>query len=152
MQRRQAIVGLAAASLGWRGVRAAEPSRRVAILVIAGPQVRLEDLSLPRLRSLYMSLPVNDAAGTKLVPLNQPPGTPVRVAFDRIVLGMDPDQVGRYWIDRRMRGEGSAPRSVDSPLLLQRLVAKLPGAVAYLKTEPLMEQVRALRIDGRPST
>lgn len=153
MRRRALVTGLVAAPLAWRGgARAAEPKKRIPILVLAGPLVRLDELPLAKLRSLYLGLPIDDAQGTRLVPLNQPPNSPVRVAFDRLVLGMDSDAVGRYWIDRRMRGQGTAPRAVESTLLLQRLVAKLPGAIAYLKAEPLVEHLRALRIDAHIAT
>ncbi|MEO8180954.1 MAG: hypothetical protein ABI895_19135 [Deltaproteobacteria bacterium] len=46
-----------------------------------------------------MSEPVTGPDGTRLIPLNQPAEVPVRVGFDKLVLKMTPDYVGRFWID-----------------------------------------------------
>src|SRR5687767_5118296 len=54
------------------------------------------------------------AGGKTLVPFNAQPNTPERSGFDKAVLGMTPDEVGRYWIDRKVRGQSAAPRSLPS--------------------------------------
>ena len=48
------------------------------------------------------------AGGKPLVPFNASPGTPERTGFDKAVLGMSPDEVGRFWVDRKVRGEEGA--------------------------------------------
>lgn len=70
--------------------------------------------------------------GKRIVPFNFPPKHDVRVAFDRAVLDMDPDDVARYWIDRRIRGGNPPPKQVSNARLIVRLVEKLDGAVAYV--------------------
>ena len=56
------------------------------------------------------------SAGDKtLVPFNAPPNSPDRTGFDKAVLGMSPDEVGRFWVDRKVRGQSGAPRSLPSP-------------------------------------
>jgi hypothetical protein len=70
--------------------------------------------------------------GQRIVPFNFPPKHSVRVEFDRSVLQMNPEAVARYWIDRRIRGGNPPPKQVSNARLIVRLVAKLPGAVAYV--------------------
>jgi hypothetical protein len=153
MIRRALLTAVPAVALGWRRAVAAEaPRKRVPLSLIVSASSPVVNLSLAKLRALFLGQLVFDEAGTKLLPFNQPPGSPVRVAFDRVVLGMEPDEVGRYWIDRRIRGQGSPPRAVDPTSLLQRVVAKIPGAVGYLAPELLIPQVRALTIDGRAAS
>ena len=65
--------------------------------------------------------------------INHPPKTVDRVGFDQVVLGMDPETVGRFWIDRKIRGGSGPPRTVESLATLRRVVEKLPGALGYLR-------------------
>jgi hypothetical protein len=66
------------------------------------------------------------------VPINAPPGSDARIVFDRAVLRLDPDSVGRFWIDRRIRGLGLPPRHVADVGTIVRVVEKLNGAISYV--------------------
>ncbi len=136
------LTWLPRAALAERG---AEP---VTLAVVVGPDNPTRDLSHQRLRRAFLGQTVQGADGRRLVPLNHPPRSVDRVGFDRVALGMTPNQVARFWIDRRIRGDGHAPRSVGSIATLQRVVARLPGAIAYLRPDQLDEDLRALTIDG----
>ena len=65
-----------------------------------------------------------------------------------VVLGLGPDEVGRFWINRRIRDEGLAPRIVTSSELGIRVVASYPGAVTYMRARALPASVRVLTING----
>jgi hypothetical protein len=80
--------------------------------------------------------------GKRIVPFNFPPKHAVRVAFDRSVLEMDPDDVARYWIDRRIRGGNAPPKQVSSAQLIVRLVEKLDGAIGYVPKSAVSSGVR----------
>jgi hypothetical protein len=62
---------------------------------------------------------------------------------------MNPEEVTRYWIDRKIRGQSGPPKSIDSPDLLQRVVARLAGAIGYVNAGEMRSEVQAVRIDGR---
>jgi hypothetical protein len=147
MDRRLALSSLllASVSVSLRSARAESRSIELAVIVAQGSP--LKDLSFGDLRRIFTSEPFNDPAGTRLVPLNHPPHTPDRVGFDRVVLGMDPQSVGKYWLDRRIRGQPGPPRTVDSLSMLLKVVAKLPGAIAYVRPQ-YMKDVVALKVDG----
>jgi hypothetical protein len=74
----------------------------------------------------------NWSNGRKAVPFNYAANHSYRVAFDEAVLRMEPGQVARFWITRRVRGQGTAPRTVSSPQLMAKVVSRLPGAVGYV--------------------
>ncbi len=137
---------LTPAMAGVRGAWAAE-SRGVELAVVIAQNSPLKELSFGDLRRLFTSEPMSDPSGTRLVPLNHPPRTPDRVGFDRVVLGMDPDTVGKFWLDRRIRGQSGAPRTVDSLGMLLKVVARLPGAIGYVRPQ-YMREVSALKIEG----
>ena len=84
----------------------------------------------------------------RLVPFNLPPGTPERVAFDRVILGMSPEQVGRYWVDRKIRGETQAPRALPSATLVVKIVAKFPSSISYVPADQVTPDVMPVAIDG----
>jgi hypothetical protein len=62
---------------------------------------------------------------------------------------MDADAVGRFWIDRKIRGGSGPPRTVESLATLRRVVEKLPGAIGYIRPGQLSNEVRAIRVDGK---
>jgi len=82
------------------------------------------------------------------VPFNYPAKSDVRERFDSLVLGMSPEDVGRHWIDQRIRGQQSPPNTIPSPALLCRVVARLPGAIAYMPASLVGTQCKAVPIDG----
>lgn len=80
--------------------------------------------------------------GERIVPFNFPPKHQVRVDFDQAVLEMSPEEVARYWIDRRIRGGTPPPKAVNSAQLIVRLVSKLEGAIAYVPRSAVEGNVR----------
>ena len=70
--------------------------------------------------------------GTAIVALNYDAMHPLREQFDRAVLSLAPDAVARFWIEFRVRGQGTAPRTVPNSRWMGRVVSHLPGAIGYL--------------------
>src|ERR1044071_3672422 len=88
------------------------------------------------------------ADGKPLVPFNAAPSSADRDGFDRAVLGMTRDEVGRFWVDRKIRGQSGPPRSLPSPAYVARVAAKFPGAIGYLPADQLTSDVQPVAIDG----
>lgn len=147
------LLGLAAA-VSLLGVCVVCPadSAPVTLVVVVNADSPMSDVSMNMLRNVFLGETVTDPSGRRILPLNQPPHSPDRVGFDRVVLDMSPDEVARYWIDRKIRGQSDAPRSVDSPALLRRVVARLPGAMGYLRREDVDDSVKVVKIDGKRPT
>jgi hypothetical protein len=120
-------------------------------VVVAGKSSGLSDLTLATLRRAFEGAPTR-TGGVQLIPFNYPPEHALRQRFDLLVLDLRPSETGRYWIDRRIRGEGHPPRTLPRPEVLKVVVARLSGAIGYLPSEQLDHTVRALTIDGRPHT
>jgi hypothetical protein len=131
-----------------RPVRA---GNEAALAVIVAPTSKVTTISLADLRRVFQSERVTDPDGHRLIALNHPPKTPDRVGFDQIVMGMDAEAVGRFWIDRKIRGGSGPPRTVESLATLRRVVEKLPGAIGYIRPGQLSNEVRAIRVDGKLS-
>jgi len=121
----------------------------VALAIIVAPGSKLTSISVADLRRVFESERLTDPEGNRLIALNHPPKTPDRVGFDQAILGRDADEVGRFWIDRKIRGGSGPPRTVESLATLRRVVEKLPGAIGYIRPAQLSGEVRAIRVDGK---
>jgi hypothetical protein len=108
----------------------------------------MRDISMGTLRRVFCSEQVSGPGGVRLVGFNHPSGSRARDLFDRIVLGMDPDQAARYWVDQRIRGGARPPRTVGSVALLRDVINRYPGAVGYLSPTDLDASVHALTVNG----
>ena len=125
-----------------------DPAPADTILVIVSEKSPLTNLSSTQLRRLFQKRGFVGPKGGNSIAINLPPRHPTRVTFDRLVLNLEPDQVGRYWIDRKIRGQTGPPKTVRSGRLLQRFVKAIPKTVGYITGRTLPPGVRALRIDG----
>jgi len=134
-----------AMALPLRSARAQVQSSLAVVVAKISP---IQHLSQFELKKLYLGSNISDSAGERIIAFNQAPNSPDRVSFEQRVLGMTPDEVARYWIDRKIRGEGGAPKSVGSAELLQRVVSKLEHSVAYVRADQVRPDVRVVAIDG----
>ena len=125
---------------------------QIRLAVVVGKNSLLADLSVQDLKNLYRGDQLTGPGGKRLLPFALVPGSPERVGFDRAVLGWSPAEVSGYWIDRRIRGQSGPPRSIDSSELMLRVVAKLEGAVGYVRAEDVRGDAKALRINGKLPT
>lgn len=123
----------------------AEPVQASAgLVVIVHPANSVTSSTMAELEAIFTTRKQNWSHGGRIQPFNFPPKHPIRVAFDQEVLGMDPDEVARYWIDRKVRGGHRPPRQVPSAALMVRIVASLEGAVGYAKESDVNSSVKIL--------
>lgn len=132
------IVTTCVVILGLLAMAAAAPVqalRDTGLAVIVNLQAPAAPMSVIEMETLFTRAQTRWGDGSPIVPINAPPGSELRVLFDRVVLRLDPDEVGRFWIDRRVRGLGLPPRHVGEPSTIVRVVEKLNGAIAYAPEE-----------------
>lgn len=105
-------------------------------------------LSFHELKQLFKGERMKDPMGTWMVPINCAMGSPERTTFDDAVLGMSPDVVKSFWIDRKIRGQSGAPKELPSTSLILSLLGKVPGAIAYVNAKEV-GGAKVVKIDGR---
>ncbi|HKP57581.1 MAG TPA: hypothetical protein VJV78_12710 [Polyangiales bacterium] len=122
-------------------------------LVVVATAMGISDIDLGALRRVFEGY-ATEYRGVRLIAFNQNVGTPARTSFDRAVLGLGPDQVGRFWMDQKIRQASQPPRVIPSPELVVRVVVSLRGGVGYLIGAPkdLPKGVRHLSINGKAPT
>lgn len=139
------------APLGAIAPLQAAPERST-LVVVTRRASTLTQVSLRDLKWMYTGEQVNAPEGGTLIPFNHVAGSAARVAFDRLVLQMTPDEVGRYWVDRKIRGQTGAPRSVPSVELLRRVLLAMPNSVTYLYAADVIADLKVLSVDGKSPT
>jgi len=139
-----AVIPMLGTTFPWPGAAAIGKP----LVVIVASSTNVKDIGIAALRRAFQGQ-ATDLGGKHLIPINHANGTPLRVSFDRSILGLEPAEVGRFWIDRRIRGEGSPPKTAPSLDLAVRLVASIPGAITYASHDVLNPSVRVLTIDGK---
>jgi len=118
------------------------------LAVVVAKDGGVEEFSLHQLKRIYLGDDVQGPRG-KIIALNREPKGPERVGFDRSVLDMSPEAAARYWIDRKIRGQSAAPKAIEPASILQKVIARLPGAIGYVRAHEVTADVKVLRVDGK---
>lgn len=151
MTRARAILSLVGAVLlftfSFGSTSASAGGEQLAIVVAANSPV--SGLSFHELKRMFMGERVKNPMGKWIVPLNRKKKSAERIGFDESVLGMTPNVVGSFWIDRKIRGQSGAPKTFKSSGLILRLVSKVPGAIGYVKASDVKPGVKVVKIDGK---
>jgi ABC-type phosphate transport system substrate-binding protein len=140
------LAGLAFALAPFGNAPAQSPVN-LAVIVHAG--VPAASLGSAELASIYTRATRTWKDGSIVRALNLPPGSPERVEFDRVVLDMSPERSAQFWIDRQIRGEEGAPKSISQAEIVARLVPTMSGAIGYVRESKADANMRVVaRIRG----
>lgn len=134
-------------TLGAEAARSEEAPSKV-IAVVVHPKNPVQTLSANELRDIFLKRRQVWPGGQTIIPINPPLESAVKLAFERSVLGMTPQQVGAYWVKAAVTGKTTAPRRVGTTSLAKQLVAALPGAVAYIELSLVDASVKAIAVEG----
>ena len=120
------------------------------IAVVCNPASGINSLSRAQLDAIFRLKTQQFPGGGRVTPINLPIDHVGRQEFDRVVLGLDPDEVERFWIDSKIRSGTGAPRHLPAPALA-RYIASESTAVGYLPLDEIGSGLRqvALVRDGR---
>ena len=153
MQRRTfvSLLGTTCATLSLPKLALGANPPGLVLVLVTSRELQVRDISLSVARRAFLGDPT-ELGGRRVVPFNYPVGDPLRQAFDQLLLGMGPDEVGRYWVDRRIRGQGMPPKTAPSRELMRAIVGRVPGVLGYLTPEFLDATVQPLSIDGKRHT
>ena len=120
---------------------------RAQIAVVVHPSNNIEELSLDKLRRLFLGQARTFPAGghARLGVLSSAAAT-----FDRAALGLQPDIVRSRWMAMIFRGEAtSIPAELSTVDDVKRFVRDHPDAIAILPAAQVDASVKAIAIEGR---
>ncbi len=104
----------------------------IELAVITHPDLGITSLDQSTLAAIFLRDMRVWQNKVPLRPLNLPPRSADRVAFDRAALNLDADRSAQFWIDKMIRGEATPPRQITNASLLRRVVEVVPGAIGYV--------------------
>lgn len=102
------------------------------VVFIVHPKNPTRQLAGDELRPIFQTTKTMWGDGEHIVPFNLPPEDAARVVVDKAVLGLEPERMQRYWIDRKIRGGNRPPKTVANESMVVRLVARMPSAIGYV--------------------
>ncbi len=124
-------------------------AERVTLAVFVSKDSPLQGVKMNELRRIFTNADDSGFSGQRSTPFNHTARSSDRVGFDQTVLHMSPEEVSRFWIDRKIRGLPGPPRAVDSLSQLLHLVARQAGGIGYARPAQVTSDVRVIRIDGK---
>jgi len=136
-----------AAGMLWNGTSDAGPADEIVVVVNKANPIK--SATREDLRPIFQTTKTRWSDGTSAEPLNLPDDNSTRHGFDAAVLGLDPDRVSRFWVDRKIRGGERPPRKVSAPSAVLRGVAADKGGVGYVLVGEANDSVKIVaRIRG----
>ena len=121
------------------------------IVVVANKAVAVTKISRDDLRPIFQTKKDTWPDGTPAKPFNLPENNAIRQGFDAAVLGLDPDRVVKFWIDRKIRGGERPPQTAPSSAVLVKVVSKTPGGLGYVEAKAVDATVKVVAkvVDGQ---
>ncbi len=115
--------------------------------VLADPAIighaGIQPLDPTTLQRIYTGKVV-EVNGTRVTPVNLPPGSELRTRFLRDYLKQDEDKYTGYWTVRRYVGKGTPPRELKNAAEVGQFVAKTAGAIGYIDDTDLTPDINVL--------
>lgn len=116
-----------------------------AIAVVVGNSSAVRSISKDALRDIYLRRQRLWSDGTRAVPINLPPDSPMREEFAKLVLGRSTQDMVAYWNSRYFEGT-MPPQVLSSPAAIRGFLAAEPGAIAYIPLADVDQTCRTLLI------
>jgi len=116
------------------------------LVVIVSSKRATTKLSKSELRRIFQTSKSTWDDGTQITAVNLPESNELRQDFDKAVLGMDKDEVAKYWTDRKIRGGARPPRKAPSTSAVAKMVADDAGAIGYVKSSDVSAAVRKVAV------
>lgn len=148
IDRRSMLVAVGCWALALMAPSSVAHADGTELAIVMAEDSSVTGLTFHELKQLYTGQRLKTPKGEWMVPLNRRNEDPERVGFDDSVLGMNPEIVRQYWIDRKIRGQSGPPKTINSGALVLKLVNKVPGAIGYVRASEA-SGVRVLKIDGK---
>ncbi len=149
MNLRNLLLGALALGVSFLSVGRAARADAVEIVVVVHKTNTLASINRSQLSALFKAKSTEFPGAGRASPVNLPPESPLRQAFDQAVLGMTPDEIERFWLDSKIRSGVGSPRKVSAPDAVIRFVGSDPTGLGYIAREDITNTTRIIaRIRG----
>lgn len=115
------------------------------IKIIANPSLRVDAISQEELRAVFLLQRRTLKDGSRVVPVLKK-GGPTYDAFAAEYLGRDPEEMRIFYQGLIFTGKGAMPKEFGSDAEIVAYVSAMPGALAYVSGETVLEGVKVLTV------
>jgi two-component system, chemotaxis family, chemotaxis protein CheY len=114
------------------------------VAVIVNKTNGVPPMNRSQLSALFRAKTTQFPGGGRATALNLPPDNPARQAFDAAVLGMQPDEVERFWLDSKIRSGVGSPRKLAGPAVMVHVVSTDETGLGYVPSTDVGPGVRVV--------
>ena len=104
---------------------------------------KMKDLTLLEIRAIFLKKITLISDDTELVPINLEAMDPLRLKFEKEVLGMSFSRLKSYWIQEHYLGH-RPPISMKSQESIKAFITKVDGSIGYLNIENIDANMKIL--------
>ena len=115
------------------------------LAIIVNPENNSQ-LDLLELRRIFLGKSRAFPDGTEAVPLNQAPGSSIRIEFASKVLKKNEGNLNAYWARMLFSSRAAPPKEIDSAKEIKQMVSKDLHLISYINTDDVDDSVRVLMI------
>ena len=122
------------------------------IVVVVNKKNKLNDIRTAELRRIFLGEQKKWSTGKKIFAINLATNDPLRKKFQKAIIGMNMDEIKKYWMDEKIKGKSiKQPNVQKSVKAVQVFVKKLPIAISYLSLEDAQKNpnLKILKINGK---
>ena len=103
-------------------------------------------IELLDLRRVFLRQRIRWPNGWPITVYERSSDNPIREQFTRIVLGMEPGGLRKYWLTLRQTRAMNAPKLAGSTNLLKRHLERVKGGIGYMYLEEVDNTVKVIRL------
>ena len=124
-----------------------------ALAIVVNVASKLDNVSSSELERYFKAEKTKTPDGTKLVIAMHAPGRPEREAALKYIYKMSEDEYTNFFVEATFTGAvSSAPKAFPSPGAVKKFIAATPGAISYLRESDVDATVKAVKVDGKPTS
>lgn len=116
------------------------------VVIVVSSTSSVTEIPRNHLADLYLGRTTRFPGGAAAVPIDQRPGSAVRVAFSEAYLGRSEAQLKAHWSKIIFTGRGRPPAEAATDEVLREMVARNPAAIGYLNPGLVDASVRVVRV------
>ncbi len=119
------------------------------LAIVVNPKNPTTNVTLPHLRSVFFGESRWWPNRTRVTLATMRRGTPERQTVLRVIYKMDDQDLDRYFLYQRFKGEASTPTTtLRSSADVKKFVVSTPGALGYLRLSDVDDSVKIVRVNG----
>ena len=114
------------------------------VVVIVNPKTPENRVSPQDAATLFLGRKSVLGNGTRVTPIDQEEGSPVRDVFYQKIADRNPGQMKAYWSTMIFTGRATPPPAAADSMEVRNIVASTPGTIGYIDAADVDDSVKVI--------